>query len=66
MEIQIAAAAARTVAYQRRLNRTSSVGLNTNAQKVGDIATAVTAAISGSGRCFAAISWGSAKKTDRY
>jgi|SRR5690348_11552575 len=56
-------AAAKTEAYQRRLKRTSSIGLNTTAQKLGDIATAVMAAILASGMRSAASSWGSAKKT---
>src|SRR6516225_2108747 len=62
-DAETAAAIAKTVAYHRRLNRTSSIGLSITAQKFGDIAIAVKAAILNSGMCSAAMSWGSTKKT---
>ena len=55
--------AARTVAYHRRLKRTSSMGEKNTNQKKGVLASAVMAAIFDSGTCAAAMSWGMTKKT---
>src|ERR1700685_4216482 len=55
------ASAAKRVAYQRRLKRTSSIGPNTTAQKFGDRAAAVMPAILASETCCAASNWGIAK-----
>src|SRR5580704_13379504 len=53
--------AAKSVAYQRRLKRTSSIGPNTTAQKLGDSAAAVMPAMCASETCCAASIWGIAK-----
>src|SRR6202046_5181813 len=55
------ASAAKTVAYQRRLNQTSSIGPNTTGQKLEDIAAAVITAMVASETCCAANNWGTAK-----
>ncbi len=55
------ASAAKRVAYQRRLKRTSSIGPNTTAQKLGDSAAAVMPAILASATWCAASIWGIAK-----
>src|SRR5262245_23774191 len=54
--------AARIVAYQRRLKRTSRMGAKKTNQKNGELATAVMAAIFSSGTCPAAMSCGITKK----
>ena len=55
------ASAAKSVAYQRRLKRTSSIGPNTTAQKFGDSAAAVMPAIFASETCWPDSIWGIAK-----
>src|SRR5689334_15827566 len=54
--------AAKTVAYQRRLKRTSRMGEKNTNQKPGVLASAAMAAIFGSGTFAPAISWGITKK----
>src|ERR1035438_9823171 len=54
---------AKTVAYQRRLKRTSRMGAKRTLQKLGENATAVMAAICHSGTCSAANNCGSANNT---
>src|SRR5487761_929752 len=61
VNISIDVAAAKTVAYQRRLNRTSSMGLKITHQKLEDIAAAVIPAILASETCCAASNWGMTK-----
>ena len=61
--VQIAHKPAKTVAYQRRLKRTSRMGAKKTLQKLGENATAVMVAILDSETCPAANSWGSAKST---
>src|ERR1700761_1613229 len=61
MTVSTEASAAKRVAYQRRLKRTSSIGPNTTAQKFGDSAAAVMPAILASETCWAASIWGIAK-----
>jgi hypothetical protein len=53
-----AATVAVDIEYQRRLNRTSSMGLTRKVQKPGEIITAVIAAIVPSGTCRALNSCG--------
>src|SRR6202023_2305091 len=62
MKTRTAARKAKKVAYQRRLKRTSSMGPKMTAQKLGDKAIAVMAAILASETWCVASTWGIAKK----
>src|ERR1700733_1961553 len=63
MKTRVEVSAAKKVAYQRRLNRTSSIGTNMMAEKLEDMAAAVIAAMRASGTWRAASSCGITKKT---